>query len=62
MAAAALWLLSAVVRLPKDITVGYGGVGGSVQELADKLRLQGYLSAGAALLTGIGTLLSACAL
>ena len=39
-AAAVLWLLSARVPLPGTITVGYGGVGGSVQQLGEALIRQ----------------------
>jgi hypothetical protein len=38
--AAGFWLLSAVVRLPKKITAGYGGVGGTAQEMGEALCRQ----------------------
>jgi hypothetical protein len=53
--AAGLWLWSAKVRLPDQITVGYGGVGGSVQTMADALRRQSRLSAAAAVAAGVSS-------
>jgi len=38
LAAAVLWFCSALIKLPNEISVGFGGVGGSVQDLGDQLR------------------------
>ena len=54
--AALFWFWSGLVKLPKDITVGYGGVGGSVQELGDELRRQSKRSARAAICAGIAAI------
>ena len=43
--AAAFWLWSARVKLPKEITSGFGGVGGTAQELVDAIILQSRRSA-----------------
>jgi len=51
--AALFWFCSASTRLPKEITIGFGGSGGSAQELGDKLRLQSRFSAIAAVFAGI---------
>jgi hypothetical protein len=59
--AAVFWFWSATIRLPKEITSGYGGVGGSAQTLGDKLRLQSRLSAVAASFAGLSALLQAIA-
>ncbi len=50
--AAAFWLSSASVKLPKKITSGYGGVGGTAQELGDAIRRQSRRSAYAAATAG----------
>ena len=47
-AAAGFWLWSASARLPNEITTGFGGSGGTAQELGDKLRQQSGRSAAAA--------------
>lgn len=60
--AAAFWFASAAVRLPGKITVGYGGSGGSVQELGDAVRRQSRLSALGAVSAGIAALCQAVAL
>ncbi len=59
--AAGFWLWSASIRLPKEITSGWGGAGGSAQTLGDKLRLQSRLSAAAAFFAGASALLQAVA-
>lgn len=59
--AAGFWFWSATIRLPKEITSGYGGSGGSMQTLGDRLRLQSRLSASAALFAGISAVLQAVA-
>jgi hypothetical protein len=46
--AAGFWFWSAAIKLPKEITSGYGGVGGSVRTFGNKLRFQSHLSALAA--------------
>ena len=51
--AAGFWFWSATIKLPKEITSGYGGVGGSVQTLGDKLRFQSRLSGLAAVFAGL---------
>ena len=51
------WALSAVVRLPARITVGYGGSGGSIDDLGKALKRQGSLNAFAA---GFATISAAC--
>lgn len=51
--AAAFWFASARIRLPKEITTGYGGVGGSAQILGNRLRLQANLSALGAFFAGV---------
>jgi hypothetical protein len=53
LSAAGFWFWSATIKLPKEITSGYGGVGGSVQTLGDKLRFQSRLSATAAAFAGL---------
>ncbi|MCW5691613.1 MAG: hypothetical protein KIT48_04550 [Pseudolabrys sp.] len=57
--AAGFWFWSATIKLPKEINSGYGGVGGSVQTLGDKLRFQSRLSAMAAVFAGISALTQA---
>jgi hypothetical protein len=59
--AAGFWFWSAAVKLPKEITSGYGGVGGSMQALGDNLRFQSRLSAVAAIFAGLAALLQAVA-
>ena len=54
--AAVFWFWSASQRLPEKITSAYGGVGGSMQELGDKLRRQSGLSACAAACAGLAAL------
>ncbi len=54
--AAAFWLSSARIKLPTEITVGFGGSGGSVQELGDALRRQSRLSACAAVSAGVASI------
>jgi hypothetical protein len=51
--AAGFWFWSAAIKLPKQITSGYGGIGGSVQTLGDNLRFQSRLSAVAAVFAGL---------
>jgi hypothetical protein len=60
--AAAFWLWSSTQRLPKKITSGWGGSGGSAQELADKLRRQSALSAIGALFAAIAAFFQGLAL
>ena len=50
--AAVFWFLSARVKLPKEITVGWGGVGGTAQELGEALVRQSGLSMRAAISAG----------
>lgn len=57
--AAGFWFWSAAIKLPKEITSGYGGVGGSVQTLGDQLRIQSRLSATAAVFAGLSALTQA---
>jgi hypothetical protein len=57
--AAGFWFWSAAIRLPKEITTGFGGVGGSMQTLGDKLRLQSRLSATAAVFAALAALAQA---
>lgn len=57
--AAGFWFWSATIKLPKEITSGYGGAGGSVQTLGDKLRFQSRLSAIAAFFAGLSALTQA---
>lgn len=59
-AAAAFWFWSAMVRLPKKIVIGYGG-GGTAQDLMDKFRAQGHISAAAATCSGLSVLFQAIA-
>jgi hypothetical protein len=59
--AAAFWFWSAAIKLPKEITSGYGGSGGSVQKLGDQLRFQSRLSAAAAVFAGLSALSQAIA-
>ena len=50
--AAVFWFLSARVKLPKKITSGWGGTGGTAQQLGDALVRQSRLSMCAALSAG----------
>jgi hypothetical protein len=59
--AAGFWFWSATIKLPKEITSGFGGSGGSVQTLGDKLRFQSRLNAVAAFFAGLAALLQAIA-
>jgi hypothetical protein len=59
--AAGFWFWSSTIKLPKEITSGYGGAGGSVQVLGDKLRFQSRLSAIAASFAGLSAVLQAVA-
>ena len=54
--AAAFWLSSASVKLPKKITSGYGGVGGTAQELGDAITRQSRRSACAAVSAGVASI------
>jgi hypothetical protein len=45
--AAGFWFWSARVRLPTTIISGWGGSGGTAQELGNKLHAQGHISAAA---------------
>lgn len=60
--AAFFWFWSAVVRLPKTINSGYGGIGGTAQELGDKLRNQSFRSAVGAVCAAIAALCQAGAM
>ncbi len=60
--AAVFWFMSAMVKIPNDITSGYGGVGGSAQELGHAISRQGCLSAKAAACAGVAALLQAISL
>lgn len=46
--AASLWLRSALIKTPEKITMGYGGSGGSAQELGEAIRNQARWSSWAA--------------
>lgn len=59
--AAGFWAASAFVVFPTQITSGYGGIGGSAQELGDAVRRQSRLSAIGAVFACIGALAQACA-
>ena len=48
LAAARYWYASSCQKIPENLTIGWGGVGGSVQELGEALREIGRLSAKAA--------------
>lgn len=63
--AAGFWIASASVKIPKTITMGWGGVGGTAQELGNSIRraarLSGIAAAGAgfaALCQGVSLLMS----
>ena len=49
-------VFSASIRLADKITIGFGGSGGSVQTLGEKLKLQSKLSAIVAVLAGISAI------
>ncbi len=55
-AAAGFWFASTTVKMPVEITTGWGGSGGSVQELGDAVRKQGRRSAFAAAFAGLSAL------
>ena len=55
-AAAAAWFVSAAIKLPTEITVGFGGSGGSVQTLGEKLKSQSRWSAIAAAFAGVSAI------
>ncbi len=55
--AARYWLLSARVELPTQATVGYGGVGGSQDQILASLKRQSRLSALAARWASVAALL-----
>jgi hypothetical protein len=59
--AAFLWLWSSLIRLPTIIASGYGGGGGTAQQLGDKLRIQGRISAAAAASTALSVFCQAVA-
>ena len=46
-----LWFWSALVRLPKEFTVGWGGVGGTSEDMLNALKRQSRLNAWAAAFT-----------
>lgn len=54
--AAGFWAASAIVKLPTLIASGYGGVGGSAQQLGDAVRRQSMLSAFGAVFACIAAL------
>jgi hypothetical protein len=51
--AALFWWVSATVRLPERVTVGFGGAGGTAQELGEAVRRQSRWSAAAAIAAGV---------
>lgn len=51
--AAFFWFASAMVRLPQRITVGFGGAGGTAQELGEAVRRQSRWSACGAIAAAI---------
>ena len=57
--AAFFWLLSALVKLPKEINAGWGGVGGTAQELGEALVRQSRFSMCAALSAGLASICEA---
>lgn len=57
--AAFLWWWSASIKSPEKITSGYGGTGGSMQELGDAIRKQSRLSAWAARFAALSAILQA---
>jgi|TARA_B100000315_G_C14163294_1_gene401083 hypothetical protein len=57
--AAIFWLLSSRVKVPDEITVGYGGVGGTAQDLGNALIKQSKLSRYAALSAGAASICEA---
>jgi hypothetical protein len=59
---AGLWLKSATIKTPEKINSGYGGSGGSMQQLGDAIRRQSRWSAGAAIAAAIAALLQAVAM
>jgi hypothetical protein len=59
--AAGFWFWSARVRLPTTIISGWGGSGGTAQELGNKLHAQGHISAAAASFSGLSLLCQAIA-
>ena len=60
--ASVFWFWSSSQRWPKILTSGWGGSGGSMQTLGDKLRRQSVLSACAAACAGMAALLQGIAL
>jgi hypothetical protein len=60
--AAASWFRSAAVSLPKEITSGFGGVGGTAQVLGDALRRQSRLSAWGAACAAVAVLIQGAVL
>ena len=57
--AAIFWFLSARVKHPENITMGWGGSGGTAQKLGDALIKQSRLSMYAALFAGAASLCEA---
>ena len=57
--AAIFWFLSAGVKLPEELNIGYGGVGGTVQELGEGLIQQSKFSKCAAISAGVASICEA---
>ncbi len=60
--AACFWLTSSLQRLPKKLTIGFGGSGGSIQDLGVSLRRQAIYSAFAAISAALSAICQAASL
>ena len=54
--AAGFWFASAMVKIPKEITMGWGGAGGTAQKLGDAVRHAGKRSGMAAASAGVAAI------
>lgn len=54
--AAVFWFNSSVQKIPSEITVGWGGTGGSAQELGKALQKIGRLNGWAAFFAGLAAI------
>jgi hypothetical protein len=60
--AAIFWLASAVVPIPKPVTVSYGGGGSTGKEILEAMRRQSWLNAGGAVSAAVSVVAQAVAL